>query len=81
MTGVSKRCTARLNKKRSTQLNVATQLTGFAMRPWVPLRAAVAIAPGGSGWIPVPVRDARSTRVFRGASTNFEEFHASNRDS
>src|SRR5207237_6295384 len=32
--------------------------------PRVPTRETVASAPGGSGWIPVPFRDARSTRVF-----------------
>jgi hypothetical protein len=34
--------------------------------PWVPVRAAVANAPGGGGWIPVPTRGGRSTRVFAG---------------
>src|SRR3954465_6414749 len=34
--------------------------------PWVPVRAAVANAPGGGGWIPVPTRGDRSTRVFAG---------------
>src|SRR5205085_8491892 len=34
--------------------------------PWVPVRAAVANAPGGGGWIPVPMRGGRSTRVFAG---------------
>ncbi|HEV8234895.1 MAG TPA: GTP-binding protein, partial [Gemmatimonadaceae bacterium] len=31
---------------------------GCSGAPWVPVRAAVANAPGGGGWIPVPMWDA-----------------------
>jgi hypothetical protein len=62
--------------RRTSPLARAPTKKSVVGAPRVPTRETVAGAPGGSGWIPVPFRDAWSTRVFVELRPSFQVFGA-----